>query len=210
MIESKNATFIFTMIYLFFRFVQSVKSQIQTSEKGYNRALMSITVIIFTANTVVSSYLYNIHLTKELQIYWLVSAALSTIASIQGDLRANWGFISFDEEDCLLRKFKVFPRAVYFIASGLDMLLNVGWVLTISNNLAANMGINMVYFLMILSYIELARKGLVLFFRLEDDHCANISNLKAVLDDSSYYRELEAIAATQINPKITVNPDLVF
>jgi hypothetical protein len=47
-------------------------------------------------------------------------------------------------------------------------------------------------------------------FRLEDDHCANISNLKAVIDDNSYYRELEAIAATKINPKITVNPDMVF
>jgi len=36
---------------------------------------------------------------------------------------------------------------------GIDALLILGWTLTISNNLAAQFGLNMVYFLMILSYV---------------------------------------------------------
>lgn len=54
----------------------------------------------------------------------------------------------------------------YCILIPVDIVLNIGWVLTISNNLSENVGINTVYFLMILSYVELARKGMWVFFRL--------------------------------------------
>jgi hypothetical protein len=51
----------------------------------------------------------------------------------------------------------------------------------------------MVYFLMILSYVELARKGMWIFFRMEEDHSTNIGNFTAVLDDSKIYEELELL-----------------
>jgi hypothetical protein len=47
-------------------------------------------------NTVISSYFYNLYLTAELQKYWIISAALSTLAGIQADLRADWGFFGID------------------------------------------------------------------------------------------------------------------
>ena len=30
-----------------------------------------------------------------------------------------------------------------------------------------------------------------MFFRVEDDHCTNVGNLTAVLDDSLFYEEVE-------------------
>lgn len=116
---------------------------------------------------------------------------MSTIAGIQADLRADWGFISFDKEDWILRKYKLFERRTYFIVTVIDIILNVGWILTISNDLSSNIGLSPVYFLMILAYIELARKGMWIFFRIEDDHSANIGNLKALIDDNHLYAQIE-------------------
>lgn len=65
----------------------------------------------------------------------------------------------------------------------IDAILNVGWVFTISNNLSFSDSINPMYFLMILSYIELSRKGMWMFFRVECDHSANVGNLNALESD---------------------------
>lgn len=64
--------------------------------------------------------------------YWIENASISTITFTNADLRVNWGLITFDEEDCFLRKHKIFKRHVYFICAGIDLILNVGWALTIS------------------------------------------------------------------------------
>lgn len=117
---------------------------------------------------------------------------MSTIAGIQADFRADWGIISFDKEDCILRKYKLFERKVYYIVGVIDIILNIGWILTISNDLSNSFGLNPVYFLMILAYIELARKGLWIFFRIEDDHSTNIGNLRALIDDSHLYTQIES------------------
>lgn len=164
--ETGDATLGFTVGFLFYRCVQSIRSHIQFGDRCYSRPLIGITAVLFSLNTVISAFLYGLYLTDGLLTYWLVSAALSTLAGIQADLRADWGLISFDREDCILRKYKTLPRGVYFMVAVVDIVLNIGWVLTISNNTASGLGIDMVYFLMILSYVELARKAMWIVFRL--------------------------------------------
>lgn len=191
--ETGNATLGFTVGFLFYRCVQSIRSHIQFGDRCYSRPLIGITAVLFSLNAVISAFLYGHFLSEGLLTYWLVSAALSTLTGIQADLRADWGLISFDSEDCILRKYKTLPRSVYFAVAAVDIVLNVGWVLTVSNNTASGLGIDMVYFLMILSYIELARKGMWIVFRLEEDHSLNIAQLKATLDDSQIYQEITLV-----------------
>jgi hypothetical protein len=64
--------------------------------------------------------------------YWIISASISTLTGTNADLRADWGIISLDKEDRLLRKYKMFKRWIYFFCAGVDLLLNVVWALTIS------------------------------------------------------------------------------
>jgi len=52
------------------------------------------------------------------------------------------------------------------IVMAVDIGFILSEVLTTSNNTAEDWGLNMVYFLMILSYVELARRGLWMFIRL--------------------------------------------
>jgi len=65
----------------------------------------------------------------------------------------------------------------------INAFLSIGWVFTVSNNFALDIGINPLYFLMILSYVELCRKGMWYFLRIEEDHSNNIGNLTAVIPD---------------------------
>jgi hypothetical protein len=136
-------------------------------------------------NTVISSYVYKVTNKESAFIYWIVAASISTLAGINAEVRADWGVISFDPTDCLVRKYKRFSRPVYLIAIAANIVLSIAWVLTISNNTSTNFGIDPLYFYMTLTVIELARKGMWGFFRIEDDHCTNMGNLQAIKDDSS-------------------------
>lgn len=59
------------------------------------------------------------------------------------------------------------------------------------------------YFLMILAYAELVRRGLWAAFKFEDDHSLNIGNLRALLDDTPIYKELTAKYAIEEKPFVT-------
>lgn len=99
-------------------------------------------------------------------IYWIVSAAIATYTGVQADYKADWGIISFDEEDCLLRKNIHYKRSTFFFWAIVDAILNVAWVLTVSNTMNAFLKINVLYFFMVITFIELARKGLWMVFRV--------------------------------------------
>jgi hypothetical protein len=138
-------------------------------------------------NTVVASYLYGTYDTPSLMVYWIFSAAIGTLANINADFRADWGILSFAEEDCLLKKYTYFSRKTFLVWGIIDAFLNVVWVLTISNALRAFLQINVLYFFMILAYIELSRKGIWMTFRIEDDHAVNTGNLRAMKNDSEFW-----------------------
>jgi hypothetical protein len=173
--NTRIATFVFTLVFIAIRFGHSIVShrQLKTS-KVFTRPILGLIAVVCSFNNVLSSFLYNSYLSTGLLVYWIISAIIATFAGLNADVRADFGLISFDEEDCLLRKYKRFPRATYFIVVVIDFFLNVGWVFSVSNNLSFADSINPIYFLMVLSYIELSRKGLWIFFRVEDDHSANV------------------------------------
>jgi hypothetical protein len=108
---------------------------------------------VVVMNNATASYIYNYFLTTETLVYWLISAGIATISGLNTDFRADWGLITFEEENCFLRKYLRFPKAFYYVVMSFNVLLILGWVLTISNNTADGLGINMIYFLMILSYV---------------------------------------------------------
>lgn len=131
--QGRVTTFVYLIIYIFYRIIQSLRLHQQYSpEVCVSRARQGLTACIFSLNTVVSSYLYGAYKSSQLMTYWIMSATISTLTGTNADLRADWGIISLDEEDCLLRKYKMFKRWVYFLCAVIDLLLNVVWALTIS------------------------------------------------------------------------------
>lgn len=123
--------------------------------------------------------------------FWIVVGSFATLARTNAEVRADWGLISFDEEDCLLRKHKQFRNIVYYVAMIANPIFDVAWVLTISNNVEAPLKINILYFFLLLSCIEFIRRGMWMVFFIEDMHSQNVGNLRALADDSGIVEELE-------------------
>ena len=190
--QGRFATFIYLLISIFYRIIQSFRLHYQYSpDVCISRARQGLTACIFSLNTVVSSYLYGTYKTTDLMKYWIISASISTLTTTNSDLRADWGVISLDKEDCLLRKYKMFKRWIYFFCAGLDLLLNVVWALTISTEIADYLNINSLYFFLLLQNLEFCRRGMWMLFRIEDDHMQNVGALNTMADDSSLIKHLE-------------------
>ena len=95
--QGRNATFIFLLIYIFFRIIQSVRLHKQYSPNiVISRGRQGLLACIFLLNTVISSYLYGTYKSSQMLTYWIVSASISTITATNADLRVNWELITFD------------------------------------------------------------------------------------------------------------------
>lgn len=73
----------------------------------------------------------------------------------------------------------------------LEPILDVVWVLTISNNVEVFLNISVLYFFMLLGCIELIRRGLWMILRIEEDHSENVRNLCAMAEDYHIVAEVE-------------------
>lgn len=189
--QARTATFIYVVVYCFYRICQNIRFQIQMGEgKIYSRPNAGTLAVIVGTHAAFASYLYGSNPSSQLLTYWIVSAAISTITGIHADFKADWGMLSFDGEDCFLRKNLHYKRSTFYFWCVVDAILNVTWVLTVSNALNAFLNINVLYFFMIVQFLELCRRGIWMNFRLEDDHSANVSTLQAIADDSHFTEQV--------------------
>jgi hypothetical protein len=77
--------------------------------KIYSRPNAGTFAVIIGTHAAFASYLYGSNPSTRLLIYWIISAAVSTITGIHADFKADWGMLSFDsDEDCFLRKNLLF------------------------------------------------------------------------------------------------------
>ena len=93
----RNATFIYLLIFVYFRIIQSFRIHAQYSPNiVISRGRQGLLACIFLLNTVISSYLYGTYKSSQMLTYWIVSASISTITATNADLRVNWELITFD------------------------------------------------------------------------------------------------------------------
>lgn len=116
--------------------------------------------------------------------FWIAVGSIATVARTHAEIRADWGLISLDQEDCLLRKNKRFSNIAYYLAMIATPILDVAWVLTISNNAEA-VKINVLYFFLLLSCIEFMRRGMWMVYMIEDFHTVSVGNLCALASDTA-------------------------
>lgn len=117
-------------------------------------------------------------------VYWIISAGISTIAVTNAEVRADWNIGNFNKEDGLVRYVRVFSPCVYYVCAIVDLFLNIAWTLTITNNVEIFLNIDVLYFFMLLAFVELWRRGMWIVFRIEEAHSHYVANLKAMADDS--------------------------
>lgn len=127
---------------------------------------------------------------------WIGASMVSTIYAYVWDVRMDWGLFDKNAGDnTFLREEIVYSSpGYYYFAIFEDLMLRFGWVLSIS---LTEMGyIHGDLMVTILAPLEVFRRFVWNFFRLENEHLNNCGKFRAVRDISVV--PLEASDQTQI------------
>ncbi|KAK8316974.1 hypothetical protein V6Z12_A13G078300 [Gossypium hirsutum] len=104
----------------------------------------------------------------------------STIATIYGmywDLVVDWGLLQRSSKNRWLRDKLLIPyKGVYFGAMALNILLRFAWMQTVLN---FKVSLHRETFVAIVASLEIIRRGIWNFFRLENEHLNNVGKFRA-------------------------------
>ncbi|XP_021297542.1 phosphate transporter PHO1 homolog 9-like isoform X2 [Herrania umbratica] len=120
---------------------------------------------------------------KQKTTTWLVLAAatsgIATIANTYWDIVIDWGLLRRNSRNPWLRDKLIVPhKGVYFVAMVLNCLLRLAWMQQV-------LGIQSVPFLhntaliAVVASLEIIRRGIWNFFRLENEHLNNVGKYRA-------------------------------
>ncbi|KAE8701566.1 Phosphate transporter PHO1-like protein 5 [Hibiscus syriacus] len=168
-------SFIIAVIPYWSRLLQCLRRLFEEKnpEQGYNGLKYFVTIVALCLR---SAYSLN----KGLG--WGISAVVfSVAAAIFGtywDLIHDWGLLKRHSKNRWLRDKLLIPnKSVYFGAMILDVLLRFAWLQTVFNfNL---FDLHRQTLVTIVSSLEIIRRGMWNFFRLENEHLNNVGKYRA-------------------------------
>eukprot|EP00057_Strongylocentrotus_purpuratus_P032615 XP_788229.3 PREDICTED: xenotropic and polytropic retrovirus receptor 1 homolog [Strongylocentrotus purpuratus] len=116
---------------------------------------------------------------------WIFSAFCSSCYTLTWDIKMDWGLLEKKSYNKLLRDEIVYPEKAYYFAMVEDLVLRFIWSV---NNTVGQMDIgrgrNGLIISTILCFLEVIRRFIWNFFRLENEHLNNCGQFRAVRDIS--------------------------
>ncbi|XP_020239766.1 phosphate transporter PHO1 homolog 3 [Cajanus cajan] len=168
-------SFIVAVIPYWSRFLQCLRRLFEEKDpmQGYNGLKYFLTIIAVCLRTAYS--LNNAMVWKVLAWVFSISAA---VASTYWDLVIDWGLLQKHSKNRWLRDKLVVPhKIVYFIAMVLNVLLRFAWLQTV---LKFNFTfLHKQAMTSIVASLEIIRRGIWNFFRLENEHLNNVGKYRA-------------------------------
>ncbi|KAK3222977.1 hypothetical protein Dsin_010002 [Dipteronia sinensis] len=120
---------------------------------------------------------------------WIFSVAAAVVGTYW-DLVYDWGLLNRNSKNRWLRdKLLVPDKKIYFIAIALNILLRFAWMQTV---LGVGFTLHTQTWLTIVACLEIIRRGIWNFFRLENEHLNNVGKyraFKSVPLPFNYYEE---------------------
>uniref|UniRef100_A0A3Q2P2Q5 Xenotropic and polytropic retrovirus receptor 1b n=1 Tax=Fundulus heteroclitus TaxID=8078 RepID=A0A3Q2P2Q5_FUNHE len=137
------------------------------------------------------SALYSTHKESELEgrIYfylYIACAIVSSCYTLIWDLKMDWGLFDRNAgENTFLREEIVYPQKAYYYCAILeDVLLRFAWILTVTLTSLPNLEGIADILATLLAPLEVFRRFVWNFFRLENEHLNNCGEFRAVRDIS--------------------------
>lgn len=117
---------------------------------------------------------------------WLVSTIVSSCYTLWWDLKMDWGFLESNEENTLLREEIVYSYPIYYYLAILqDVLLRFAWSIEFYlKSFALSSPIHKEIISTVFKSLEVFRRFIWNFFRLENEHLNNCGEFRAVRDIS--------------------------
>ncbi|XP_033105651.1 xenotropic and polytropic retrovirus receptor 1 homolog [Anneissia japonica] len=118
--------------------------------------------------------------------FWVVSAVFSSCYTLSWDIKMDWGLLSLkNKENKLLREEIVYPPKTYYLAMFEDFILRFAWTLTVTMSIKYSMFNPYIDIIItMLAILEVFRRFVWNFYRLENEHLNNCGEFRAVRDIS--------------------------
>ncbi|XP_017971793.1 PREDICTED: phosphate transporter PHO1 homolog 3 [Theobroma cacao] len=140
--------------------------------QGYNGLKYFLTIVAVCLRT---AYSINKGIGWRI-IAWVVSA-IAAIFCTYWDLVYDWGLLNRHSKNRWLRDKLLVPhKKVYFGAMGLNVLLRFAWLQTVLN---FKFALHAETLTTIVASLEIIRRGVWNFFRLENEHLNNVGKYRA-------------------------------
>ncbi|KAK9062503.1 hypothetical protein SSX86_019690 [Deinandra increscens subsp. villosa] len=112
----------------------------------------------------------------------LVAASTSVVATVYNtywDLVCDWGLLRRNSENPWLRDKLLLPhRSIYFLAMVVNVILRLAWMQTVFDFHEAPF-LHRAALIALISCLEIVRRGIWNFFRLENEHLNNVGKYRA-------------------------------
>ncbi|KAL1551064.1 Phosphate transporter PHO1 3 [Salvia divinorum] len=141
--------------------------------QGYNGVKYLATIIAVCARTA-----YTLNKGPTWKITAWITSIIATIISTYWDIVMDWGLFQSKSKNRWLRDKLLIPhRSVYFAAIILNVLLRLAWMQTVMN--ITVFSLHRQTMVALVASLEILRRGLWNFFRLENEHLNNVGKFRA-------------------------------
>ncbi|KAF8408130.1 hypothetical protein HHK36_007272 [Tetracentron sinense] len=167
--------FIVAVIPYLSRFLQCLRRLYEEKDamQGYNAMKYMSTIVAVSMRTAYSL--------QKGTVWWILAWITSVIAAVYGtywDLVVDWGLLQRNSKNRWLRdKLILSHRSVYFGAMILNILLRLAWLQTVLNFKVSFL--HREALIAIVASLEIIRRGMWNFFRLENEHLNNVGKYRA-------------------------------
>ncbi|KAK1551600.1 hypothetical protein Q3G72_001018 [Acer saccharum] len=144
--------------------------------QGWNGLKYFITIVAVCMRTAL--------LLDSKNLGWIITSwVFSVVATVVGtywDLVYDWGLLNRKSKNPWLRdKLLVPEKKIYFIAIALNILLRLAWMQTVLDIAHISSYLHFQTWLTIVACLEIIRRGIWNFFRLENEHLNNVGKYRA-------------------------------
>uniref|UniRef100_A0A1J3K270 Phosphate transporter PHO1-like protein 7 n=1 Tax=Noccaea caerulescens TaxID=107243 RepID=A0A1J3K270_NOCCA len=166
--------FIVAVVPYWSRFLQCVRRLIEEkdSSQGYNALKYLLTIVAVCLRTA-----YSLNRGNVWKIAAWVFSALATFYGTYWDIVFDWGLLHNPSKTLLREKLLVPYKSVYYVAMVVNIVLRLAWLQTVLDfNFSFLHRETMVS---LLAFLEIIRRGIWNFFRLENEHLNNVGKFRA-------------------------------
>lgn len=118
---------------------------------------------------------------EEFRIVWIVVAIISTFWQYYWDLAKDFLFFEKNSKYKFLRNDLGYNSpTIYYILAFVNLILRCTWVLSLSPDICKLFGIKNELFVLLVGFLEMSRRFLNNFLKVEKEHIINLRSLKVV------------------------------
>ncbi|KAJ9709368.1 hypothetical protein PVL29_001035 [Vitis rotundifolia] len=157
------------------RFLQCLRRLFEEKDpmQGYNGLKYFSTIVAVSVRTA-----YGLNRGLAWRIIAFISSAFAAVFSTYWDLVFDWGLLQKHSKNPWLRDKLLIPyKSVYFGAMVLNVLLRLAWLQTVLNFKLPFLHTEAL--VTIVACLEIIRRGIWNFFRIENEHLNNVGKYRA-------------------------------